>query len=321
MSSQTLSKQLLNSRARVFFAGASGWISGWVYDVALPDLWISASAPLPQHSTLTMAVQSDRTSVHFSARLLEADREETLLRKAPVFVGRGATIAQPKQYCYHMTIVSGVRHVPNKQGARKALHEFQGLLQISGEEIPVQIADISTTGAGIYANLQFPVGMQVTLLCSPGETQVLLPAIVQHSRQLPANEALFATGLHFDGVSRIDQARWKNRFHEAHVQPSRNRRFAGAEIQPLPDADVYAAGIIETLNQANDLLERMAKVHEMERHVLLKYVEELREMLEVAENENVRSQLDVFMRHGNELQSKLVECLDSLRPGETSNAA
>lgn len=268
-----------------------------------------------------MAVQSDHTSVHFSARLLEADREETLLRKAPVFVGRGATIAQPKQYCYHLTIVSGVRHVPNKQGARKALHEFQGLVQVSGEEIPVQITDISTTGACIYTSVQLPVGKLLNLLCVPDETQVVLPAVVQHSRHLPAAEPLFASGLHFDGVSRIDQARWKNRFQEAHIQPSRNRKFAGAEIQPLPDADVYAAGITESLDLAKDLIERIVKVNQMERQVMIKKLDELEAAFGVSDAGAIRGQIDLFLRHEEELRGKLVETLDSLRPSDVCDAA
>lgn len=321
MSSQSLSKQLLNSRARVFFAGASGWISGWVYDVSLPDLWVSSQSPLPQNATLTMAVQSDHTSVHFSARLLEADREETLLRKAPVFVGRGATICQPKQYCYHLTIVSGVRHVPNKQGARKALHEFYGLIQVNGEEVPAQITDISPGGAGIFTSVLLPVGKVVNLLCTPDDTQVILPAMVQHSKNIPAAEPLFASGLHFEGVSRIDQARWKNRYHEAHVQPSRNRRFVGTEIHQLPDADVYAAGITEALDTATDLVERLTKVCQMERHVLLKRLDELHEAAGMAESEAVKSQIELFQRHEEELRLKLLETIDSLRPNESQQAA
>lgn len=252
---------------------------------------------------------------------MEADREETLLRKAPVFVGRGATIPQPKQYCYHLTIVSGVRHVPNKQGARKALHEFQGLIQVSGEEIPVQIADISTTGAGIHSSVQLPIGRHLNLLCSPDDTQVILPAIVQHSRQLPASEPLFFSGLHFDGVERIDQARWKNRFHEAHVQPSRNRRFAGAEIQPLPDADVYAAGVTETLDAAVDLIDRIAKVNHMEKQVLTMRIEELTRLLGSKEIDPTSNQLETFVRHGEDLKNKLIETLDSLRPQNVIDAA
>ena len=240
MSSQSLGKQLLNSRARIFYTGAPSWISGWVYDAQIPDIWITSTNPLPKEVNLTIAVQIDMAAAHFEAVVIEVDTDEAVHRKSPIFVGKGISIPQPRQYCYRLNIVSGIRQQQNKQANRKALHEMQGALMIDGTEIPVLVGDISAAGAGVYGIQELPVGKLVELICTPDGKPISIQATVQHCREVPADSKLFAGGLRFTRVGRIEAARWKNRFYDAHLVPSRMQSDEEREKSSRHEFEVYA---------------------------------------------------------------------------------
>lgn len=309
MSAQTLGKQLLNSRARVFYSGVPAWISGWVYDAQLPDIWIAASLPLPKETALTVSVQIDMAAAHFEAIVIEVDADESVHRKAPIFVGRGVSIPQPKQYCYKLNIVSGIRQQQNKQANRKALHEMQGSVMMGEAEIPILVGDISAAGAGVYSIEELPVGQLVELICMPDGKAISIQGTVQHSREVPAESTLYASGLRFTRVGRIEAARWKNRFYDAHVVPSRTKHGEASNAQ-RGDVEIFAQtpedGKIERLA---DYIERLVKVSQMERQIIIHNME----LLSGSSKETIRAQVEVFARHEDELRDKICEILESLK--------
>lgn len=311
MSSQTLGKQLLNSRARIFYAGAPAWVSGWVYDAQLPEIWITAAQPLPKDISLTIAVQIDMAAANFEATVLEVDTEESAHRKAPVFVGRGVSICQPKQYCYKLTIISGIRQQQNKQANRKALHEMNGSLVIDGTEEPILIGDISAAGAGIYSNNELPVGKLVELVCMPDGKAISIQATIQHCREVPAEATLYASGLRFTRVGRIEAARWKNRFYDAHLIPSRIQGGGETERSARSELEVFAQlPEDDRLERLTDLIERLIKVSQMERQIIIHNME----ILSGSYKETMRAQVDVFARHEEELKIKIRDILETMKP-------
>lgn len=310
MSSQSLGKQLLNSRARIMYTGGPGWISGWVYDAQLPDIWVSASNPLPKDTVLSVSVQIEFAAAQFEANVVEADTEEAGHRKSPIFVGNGVSIHQPRQFCYKLSVISGIRQQQNKQANRKALHEMHGSVIIDGFETPVIVGDISASGAGIFCNAEIPTGKLVELVCNPDGKSINIQGTIQHCREVPADGTLYSAGIKFTKVGRIEAARWKNRFYDAHLLPS---RIQGAEAAKAgkSELEVYAQlPEDDNVTKLAGLIERLIKVSQMERQIIIHNMESL----SGGAKETMRAQIDVFAKHEEELRTKICELLKELQP-------
>jgi len=310
MSSRSASKQLLNSRARVYHSGASGWTPAWLYDVKLPDIWISSAAPLPANSSLTLAVQCDNASIHFVAQLESTDVEEMNSRKAPIFMGNGATIAQPCQYCYRIVLSTPMRQLPNAQNDRKTVADLAGKVLRGDDEIPVIIWDMSREGACLHSSVQLDQGDDLRLCCEINRRELCLPMSVRYSRRLPASGPLFATGIYFDAMPRVDGAVWNARFQDAGSKPAR------APKQPAPMVPTAPANVrgdaSELLERASELLDRMRQINVTERRLINKHLRtpEFTDLVSIADS--LESNLEVLGRYRRDLEVAILETVHSL---------
>lgn len=274
--SKSTSKDLLNSRVRIYHRTTQASVSGWIYDLNLPDLWIATDTALPLSGLYVITAQSEGQTVAFNARLVVEDQEETIHRKTPIFMDNGMALPQPTQFCYQLAAVSEVKRTPNQQAARKAASDFKGLIEFNGNVLRTAIWDISKQGVGILTSEPLDAGHPIALLCDLDGEEFRLEGEVRHSRQVHAPKPLYLSGIQFGEVGRIVAARWRKRMDDLYQEPSRCRR--STEVSESANEIIHLSEVVEdTFTQnlaehASDLLERLRRVSQTERRLLKQHL-------------------------------------------------
>lgn len=285
----------------------------------MPDIWLVTESKLPSQGVFTLSAQSEKTVVSFGARLVAADQVEMQHRQAPLFLTNGITIPQPSQFCYRLSVTSEIRRTANLQTARKAVIELQGSLDCSGSELQAAIWDISKHGAGLLTDRALQPYSTTTLMVDLGGDPILLPAEVRHTRLVAGSRPLYLSGLHFGSIGRIASARWKMRFEEAYVAPSRSRRPLELTQHLIPESqnllvdDSLSKGLAE---HASTLLERLQQASQTERKLMKRYLDDSwlkdRDSAEEA-IAAMDAKLEVLRSYERELEDSLFKALDSLK--------
>ena len=251
-------------------------MSGWIYDLNLPDLWIATDTALPLSGLYVITAQSEGVTVAFNARVTAEDQEETIHRKTPIFMDNGMALPQPIQFCYKLSAVSEVKRTPNQQAGRKATTDFKGLIQYNGEIVRTAIWDISKQGVGILTSDPLEPGHTVSLLCDLEGEEVRLEGEVRHSRLVNAPKPLYLSGIQFGEVGRVVAARWRKHMEDLYMEPSRCKR--SVEVTETACEVIHLSEVVEdTFTQnlaqhAADLLERLRRVSQTERRLLKKHL-------------------------------------------------
>jgi hypothetical protein len=316
---KAFSRDILNSRTRIYHKGSEALVVGWVYDAENFDLWIVVEDRLPLEEPLALTVQSDRASLVFNAKAIGIDERENSSRRAPILLPNGVSVVNPSRYCYHLEICSEIRKVVNTQAARKAVQDLYGHLITGGHEVAVAVYDVSVSGAGILTNQSFPPGAKATLVCRIDDMSVELPGEVRHSRRICPVRQVYLSGILFTDLGRITAARWKKQFHVAQTESSRSRS-APLDHDPFEFIPEEIPKLLEPItgelaDYAAKLLQRLQRVGQTERRILLKEVRAAayegvdaldQAMLDISEK------LERLRKYEQELEHSLYQTLDAL---------
>lgn len=166
----------------------------------------------------------------------------TLLGRTPVqYPEMGAVLAAFGWLLFNVALVTlaidrirSLRYAPE----RRASVRFEVAVDLTVGDLTAEARDISTTGARVVVGSEIPVGREVDLRLTSGDTPIVLAAIVRAVRRSP--EGGLVHGLEFLPGQHVARARLALALFETRRLPRVDRD--PAQMQPL---DWLAAGDIE----------------------------------------------------------------------------
>lgn len=313
--SARLVQRFLNSRARVTHLGGHALVSAWLYDIQMPYGWISCHHPLAIGEDIQLLIQGENESANVKARIIDADRGEMRNRETPVFLERGNSIPYPLDYCYQFEFMSTVRPVPNKDTDRKAVSSMVARVGTMRFERMVLLADVSVSGARILSTEPIESGELLSFEFEQGGKTIAISASGRYLRRESSNRDLYSAGLRFEGVGRIDTARWKMILHEASAKPAR-APHTNQSLSPVLEA---VEGGQDFQNIAKKLLAKIQEVDKAERDFLRKHLEQQQGSLDEISLRIFEAHWESMARHKQQFSDNLSAAIEILHSQVVQN--
>lgn len=282
-------------------------VAGWVYDFDVPDGWLLSESPLSIGEEIDLVIQGDLQSVKLRSRIVEVDHTETRNRRHPIFLPSGLAIKQPVAYYYRFEMLTPMRPVSNRDLDRKIVVPTEVRVSTPSQQLVAVLADVSENGARLLAPT--PIEgcdlLEFRIEVDGQELEVL--ASSRYSRKAPGHEELFAVGLHFEKIGRIDAARWRKILAIARSEPARIE-WNGPPEDSSVHIPVQADFDLRTI--ANKLLAKIQEVDRAEREYLLTALMLRSEEIDAEEMARVEAKLAIMERHKRQFAENLASTIE-----------
>lgn len=147
----------------------------------------------------------------FTARLSNIDAMDLVKNAEFVFVeGSNAQVMSVSEMDFDFEITSQIRYSAATESVRRLVSTTSATIEIEDEEpLEVMISDVSQNGVGFVSHSKFEKGTVCKLDIFSEHGVITATGSIRYSRTDGKNLHAYRTGVVFNTMSRIDEAKWR----------------------------------------------------------------------------------------------------------------
>lgn len=189
------------------------FFTGWVQNFMGNSIIVQGSTDVvinPGQEFLFQVFGANSTAI-FTARLNSIDEMDLVKKAEFVFVeGSNAQVMSVSEMDFEFEVTSQIRYSAATENVRRLVTTTSATITPEGKDpIEIMVADVSVGGIGFISDVEFVKGSTCKVEIYSEYGVIVAHAEVRYSRPDKKNLSSFRTGVMFQGMSRIDEAKWR----------------------------------------------------------------------------------------------------------------
>ncbi len=187
----------------------TGWVSNFMGNTIVVQS--STDVVISPGQEFLFQIFGAQAMAVFTAQLSSVDSMDLVKNASFVFVeGSNAQVMSVTEMDFEFEITSQIRYSPTTETVRRLVTTTSAIVKVEDyEPLEVMISDVGPQGIGFICHEQFErdAACEIEIFSEYGV--ITANGVVRYSRPDRQNLQTFRTGIRFDAMSRVDEAKWK----------------------------------------------------------------------------------------------------------------